>query len=233
MKKFYKAVTTMEKDGGFAVFLDERPVKTPLKKTLLSPTMRLAQAIAEEWRGQGGEIKPDTMPLTQLLSTQLDKVETGERVALEKELFAYAETDLICYYASHPEDLVKRQRAVWQPVHDWLQEQGIELLSTQEMRHVQQPDASMDKVRSIISSLNNETFTAFQCIAPLLGSVMIGLMLVKRACDAQTAYAAAVVDDLYQLDVWGDDTQARQRLERIKAEAETAERFLMLSEENT
>lgn len=230
MKKFYKAVTTMEKDGGFAVFLDERPVKTPLKKTLLSPTMNLAQAIAEEWRAQGDEIKPDTMPLTQLLSTQLDKVETGERATLEKELFAYAETDLICYYAKHPEDLVKRQCAAWQPVHDWLQEQGIELLTTQEMRHIQQPDDSMDKVRSMIRSLKGADFAAFQCVAPMLGSVMIGLILVQRACDAQTAYAAAVVDDLYQLDVWGDDTQARQRLDRIKTETETAERFLVLSE---
>ena len=47
-KRFYDEVSAAEQDGGFAVLLDGRTVRTPLKLQLIVPTRALAEAIAEE-----------------------------------------------------------------------------------------------------------------------------------------------------------------------------------------
>ena len=62
MKRFYKEVTVAEVDGGFGIKLDERTLRTPAKRPLILPTGLLAEALAEEWAAQQGEIRPDTMP---------------------------------------------------------------------------------------------------------------------------------------------------------------------------
>ncbi|MCB1721910.1 MAG: hypothetical protein KDI11_09165, partial [Alphaproteobacteria bacterium] len=98
MKKFYKLVSVHQDIGGWAVHLDGRPVKTPLKKTLLAPTEALAASIQEEWAAQDETIDPETMPLTQILSTQIDRV-SAQRDAMSAELLKFLDTDLICYRA--------------------------------------------------------------------------------------------------------------------------------------
>ena len=58
MKRFYKEVSVTAQDGGYAVLLDGKPVRTPGGNALELPTEKLASAIAAEWRGQGDEIVP-------------------------------------------------------------------------------------------------------------------------------------------------------------------------------
>ena len=61
-------------DGGFAVKLDGRGVKTPAKTPLVVPTEALAEAIAQEWRDQEEKVDPTKMPFTTTSNSALDKV---------------------------------------------------------------------------------------------------------------------------------------------------------------
>src|SRR5688572_29983417 len=117
-KRFYKTATVGEGNGAFRVLLDGKPVRTPLKKTLETKSRPLAEAVAAEWQQQVSEIDAAAMPLTRLLSTQLDVI-GSERTRIIAELLRYAGTDLLCYRASHPRELKIRQDARWQPVLDW------------------------------------------------------------------------------------------------------------------
>ena len=56
MKRFYKDVAVTPQEGGFAILLDGRTVKTPARNILVLPTEKLASAIAAEWREQGEEV---------------------------------------------------------------------------------------------------------------------------------------------------------------------------------
>ena len=51
-RRFYERAEVGEGEGGFAVLLDGRPVKTPARRPLAAPTLALAEALAAEWQAQ-------------------------------------------------------------------------------------------------------------------------------------------------------------------------------------
>ena len=73
-KRFWKAASVVADEGGFAVHLDGRPVKTPAKQPLLLPTHALATLVAAEWDAQSGLVNPETMPITRMANSAIDKV---------------------------------------------------------------------------------------------------------------------------------------------------------------
>ena len=101
MKRFYDSVAVVAADAGYGIALDGKPVRTPAKTALAVPTRALADAIAAEWRAQGGEIDLAALPLTRLASTALDLV-APRRAEVAADVARYAGTDLVCYRAGHP-----------------------------------------------------------------------------------------------------------------------------------
>ena len=71
-RRFWQDVSVGEDGAGWAVFLDERPLRTPEKAALLAPTSALAVAVAGEWRAQGEVVDPQTMPFTRSLNAAID-----------------------------------------------------------------------------------------------------------------------------------------------------------------
>ena len=109
MKRFYKDVSVGVAEDGFRILLDGRPVKTPAKNMLALPTRALAEAVADEWRGQGEEIAPAAMPFLRLANTVIDGV-VGNRDGVIDAILRFGENDLLCYRAAQPADLAALQR---------------------------------------------------------------------------------------------------------------------------
>lgn len=229
MKKFYKTAEAGTAPGGYAVRLDGKNVKTPLGRALLLPTHELAKEIAAEWNAQGAEIIPATMPLTQLANTMLDKAAGDDRAAMNAEIVKYASSDLVCYFASHPADLVARQEECWLPLLAWMKDtHGAALETVRGIQYVNQPAEAIFTVTRVVDALPPAEFTAAQAVMGATGSAVIALAVVGGGTDAETAWKAACVDEIYQLEKWGEDTLARQRLDRIKTDIADAARFLTL-----
>src|SRR3954471_3176971 len=112
MKRVYKQAKACPAEGGWGVALDRRPMRTPGRNELIVPSEALASAIAAEWDAQQDEIRPATMPLTRLAATTIDRTAI-QRDQIVAETANYAGTDLVCYRADHPPELVQRQQAVW------------------------------------------------------------------------------------------------------------------------
>ena len=74
MKRFWTAANAVEREGGWGVELDGKPLRTPARETRKVPTRALAKAIAEEWESAEGEIDPRAMPLTGLANAAIDRV---------------------------------------------------------------------------------------------------------------------------------------------------------------
>ncbi|MCE9506810.1 MAG: ATPase [Alphaproteobacteria bacterium] len=226
MKKFYKLAEAGTAPGGYTVRLDGKPVKTPLKHPLLLESRSLAEAIVLEWAGQGNEIKPTTMPLTQLTNTMIDKSKGDDRAEMEEQLLEYGGSDLLCYFATHPETLVKQQQAHWLPLLGWMQEKyGIVFKTVAGIQYHHQPQESLDKLEKLINGLDAADFTVVQAASATTGSVMIALALLAGKISPEEAYRAACVDEIYQLETWGEDAEARKRLNIIQSELKSIAQF--------
>ena len=118
MKRFYRDATAAPDGDAYGITLDGRPLRTPAKRALTLPGLALAEAIAAEWHAQEDQVDSGSMPLMRFASTAIDRVADRPEAVID-EIARYGATDLLCYRADHPPDLVARQRETWQPLLDW------------------------------------------------------------------------------------------------------------------
>lgn len=226
MKRFYKATGIDAADGGFRILLDDRPLKTPGKRTLLLPLEGLASAVAEEWDAQVDDIKPDAMPLTRLATTANDRMPDLREAAI-REIAAYAETDLVCYRAATPKVLATRQENAWQPALDWMAKRyDIAFEITVSLLPVAQPEATLDRVKGIIETIDDWPLVGVHGATTGLGSVVLALALWHGEMDADRAVDASLVDALFEIERWGEERDAARRHEALRRDMRAAAHFL-------
>lgn len=229
MKRFYKQAEAGTAPGGHVVRLDGAPLRTPLRHVVTLPNAAAAAALAAEWAAQGEEIIPASMPVTQLVCTMIDKADSHERPDMEAEIVKYAGSDLICYFATHPADLVARQEKLWHPLLAWMQdEHGIVLKHVSGIQYVAQDASVSAAVAAIVKDMDAASFTAAQAVTGITGSAVIALCMAAGRIGAAQAFDAAVVDEIFQLEKWGEDALARKRLQKIEADLIGVEKFLYL-----
>lgn len=227
-KRVYKTVSVGE-GAPFAILLDGKTALTPLRVSLVSSSKALAAAVAAEWDAQDPHVDPETMPLTRLLATAIDRVST-QREAVIDSLLSYVDADSICYRAAHPADLRERQRVVWQPVIDWLARDGdIVLASVDGLMPATQDPAVAERMRKVLTAFNDTDLTAFQATASLANSLALAFAMVRGRLRAVDVFAAAFLDELYQEEKWGEDTEASNRRRRIAGDLAAIERYLELA----
>jgi len=227
-KKFYEQAAVKQIEGGFTVTLDGRSVKTPGKLDLLLPGEALARAIAEEWNAQGDHIKPSTMPCMQLACTAIERVANHKETIID-QVSGYGGSDLICYFADTPDDLVLRQRAAWQPLRDWACDTfAIDMKMTSGIVYVEQSVETLAAIRAAVSTLDDYQLSVLCELVQVTGSFVIGLAAFSGRLDAQAAFDASQVDESWQIERWGEDDEARIRRETILRDITAALRFLRL-----
>ncbi len=232
MKRFYSAAEVVaDTAGGYAVHLDGKPVRTPGGRGLCVPSRALADAIAREWAGQGDEIAPDTMPFTRLANAVIDGVAPQTEPVVDA-IARYAETDLLCYRAEGPRELVAQQDQAWQPILDWAEATfGIALKVTQGVSPVAQPDEALDRVRGLFGDCDPFTLASAHLAASLSGSALIALALVHGKLDAESAWCLSRIDEAYQIAQWGEDAEAAARDARRKADLAVSVQTMRYMEE--
>jgi chaperone required for assembly of F1-ATPase len=230
-KRFYQSVTVAEQEvGGYSIQFDGRQVKTPAGRALTVPTRVLAEAIAEEWNAQGETISPASLPLTKLANTAIDAV-PGRKAEVVDEIVKFAASDLVCYRASYPAELVAAQARAWDPILMWMKTTyRAPFLTASGIGHVAQPAASLEAVRGVVATFDAFKLTALHVMTTLTGSALIALAHVGGDLDTATAWAAAHEDENWQASRWGDDLEAAQRQKARLAEFESASRFFELSD---
>jgi len=227
-KRVYKTVSVAPSPDGWSVLLDQKPIKTPMRKALVAPSENLARAIAAEWDAQKEHVDPESMPLMRLLSTGLDVV-SPQRGMIIDELMKYADTDLLCYRAAHPANLRKRQETIWQPILDWLSgHHGAALIVVHGIVPVDQPAEALGALRRALESLSDLKLTAFQASAAITSSLALSLAFVHGRMTAPEVFAASQLDETFQIEMWGEDDLAKERRTRIAAEVDGIGQFLAL-----
>jgi chaperone required for assembly of F1-ATPase len=226
-RRFYKRAGVENADDQFRLTLDSRPVRTPARNVLAVPVRALAEALAGEWEAQQEWINPAKMPLTRLANSIIDGV-SAARSEVTGELERYLGSDLVFYRADHPQALVERQAAAWDPVLDWADRAlGAGFMPGRGMIHVPQCPQAIAAVARAIPS-DPWRLGAVHAITTLTGSALIALAVANGALAPASAWAAAHVDEDWNLELWGYDELALERRAARFAEMEAAASMLSL-----
>ncbi len=227
-KRFYRAASVDGAAPAFRVLLDGKPVRTPAKRELAVPSRALAEALAAEWEAQGERIDPATMPLTRLANSAIDGV-SGREAEVRADIAKYAASDLLCYRAEGPAELVRRQTEVWDPVLAWARESlGARFVLGQGVVPVAQPQAATAAIERALAEFDAFSLAAHHVMTTLTGSALLALAHARGRLAADEAWAAAHVDEDWQIAQWGEDAEAKARRDRRCAEMQAASRLLAL-----
>jgi chaperone required for assembly of F1-ATPase len=233
MKRFWRKAAVAALDGHYAVMLDGKPMRLPEGPALRLESETLANAIAEEWdragAAPGGAVSLDDLPLTRLAGTAQARV-AANQPATAAALAAYAETDLLCYRAEHPDALVAQQHAAWQPWLDWAAGRyQARLVVATGILPVAQPEPALTALRRPVEACDAFELTGLGIIVPALGSLVLSLAILDGAITAEDAYEVSVLDDLFQESLWGIDRDALARRRLARRDVVQAAHFIALS----
>jgi chaperone required for assembly of F1-ATPase len=209
-KRFYAAVGVKEVDGGLTVTLDGKAIKTPSRKTVVVPNRAIAEAIAAEWEAQRDTINPLTMPLTRFANSVVEAV--VDRVELVADDVAkFLHSDLLFYRAGHPAALVEREAEHWDPVLSWAaRELNAHFILAEGIVHVRQPDTAVAAARAVFPS-DPWSVAALHVVTTSTGSALLALALARGVLDLDQVWAAAHVDEDWNIEKWGVDEEVANR----------------------
>jgi chaperone required for assembly of F1-ATPase len=209
-KRFYAGAGVAEGKGGFLVTLDGKPIKTPSGHQVMAPERSIADAIAAEWNAQGDTINPLTMPLTRFANSVVEGV-TGKVDAVADDIAKYLGSDLLFYRAGHPEALVAREAAHWDPILFWAADTlGAHFILAEGLVHVRQPDSAVAAARAALPS-DAWSIAALHVVTTLTGSALLALALLRGVLDQDQVWAAAHVDEDWNIEKWGVDEEVAAR----------------------
>jgi chaperone required for assembly of F1-ATPase len=227
-RRFWTKADVLAADGGFTVQLDGRPVRTPLKAPLILPTEALARAVAEEWQAQEGKVDPGTMPFTRTANSAIDKV-APQFAEVAEMLAAYGDSDLLCYRAEDPPELVALQSRAWDPLLDWAAtELGAPLVATPGVMHIDQPAGSLKRLRLLVEKQSPFQLSAFHDLVAISGSLVLALAVTHHRLAADGAWDLSRIDETWQISLWGEDEEAAEIAALKRAAFLQADRFYAL-----
>jgi chaperone required for assembly of F1-ATPase len=135
---------------------------------------------------------------------------------------------LICYRAGSPAGLVARQAEHWDPLVAWARDAlGARLVLGEGVMFVKQPNDALAAAARAIPS-DPWRLGAVHAITTLTGSALIALAVAQGQLSLADAWAAAHVDEDWNMLQWGEDEQALERRAAREAEMRAAATVLAL-----
>ena len=209
-KRFWKDTTVAETEDGFTVLLDGRNVRTPAKALLVVPTQEMAEQVRLEWDAQEGEIDPETMPFTRGANAAIDKVRI-QHAEVADMLADYADSDLVCYRATYPQELVAKQAEAWDPIIDWVFNTYDAQLETREgIMPIPQDRTALERLRARVHALDAFQLSAFHDLVSLSGSLALGLAATESLHAPNVLWDLSRIDESFQIAQWGEDDEANR-----------------------
>jgi chaperone required for assembly of F1-ATPase len=209
-KRFYAKAGVVDAPDGFAVTLDDKPIRMPSGRRVVAPVRAIADTVAAEWDAQQELIDPQTMPMTRFANTVVDAV--VDRVdAVKEDIAKYFQSDLLFYRAGHPDGLVAREAGLWDPPLFWAAEAlGAHFILAEGIVHVRQPESAVAAARAALPD-DPWRVAALHVITTLTGSALLALALLRGVLDADQVWAAAHVDEDWNIEKWGVDEEVAAR----------------------
>ncbi len=213
----FKTTSYEKADGGYAILLAGKPLKTPKGGAMIAPTEKLAITIAGEWQKLSSKIDWSKLPMSRQLNAALDNMHSVAK--WQDELVEFLKNDLLLYFASSPKELKERQENGWLPLLEkFNSEFGVELKTTTGISPIKQSEKDISNVSEFSVNLGYFDTFIMRNFSGFLGSFILAYATHSGWIDAKTAYELSTIDEAWQEEHWGQDAQEAKRREKILQE---------------
>ena len=219
MKKFWKKVqVTRISSNFFQIKLDKKILKTPMNKDLTFLNYHVAFETSKEWDFDGPIINTDEMIFYGLVSTAIDKIKKNKKLFIN-QLLSFIDTDLICYRADAPIELVQLQNKKWDPIISIVEKYiGFRLETFIGIMPSKQKKVTHLKVKQIINQFSDIEISALHRITNITGSVFLSLCILRGDLSKKNAFELSFLDELWQAENWGNEEEASKKRNKISSE---------------
>lgn len=229
MKRFYEEAEAVAEAGGWIIRLDGRGVKTPARASLAMPGEALAREVAAEWQSQGETIDPAAMPMTGFANATIDRV-LPALSDFRAQIAAYAASDLFCYRAEDPPELIARQAQNWDPLLDWARARlGLGFAVTGGIMPVNQPEATLAGLAAAVDAIDPWLLAGAAVLTQMGGSLVGTLAYLDGAIAGPALFDVVTLDEQWQAEQWGVDAEAAARLAARRTDFLSAARYCALA----
>ena len=202
-KKFWTTIKLKKKETEFGILLDDNLLKTPHNKDCIISNITIAKDLMKEWSSIEDDINFHNMPITQICFASLDR-ERKEKIILLNKLIEYGMTDLLFYRDNLGTELEKVQSKKWDKLLDWTQNEfGLNFKIVNGIMPVKQPAENYNIFFKELDKLDCFSLTAISEIITLSGSLILGLLLLKKKIMSNEAWSLSKVDEEWQRSKWG------------------------------
>ena len=227
MKKFWEKVSIKKiSSDSFCIMLDDRILKTPLKRELILPKLNLAQEILKEWDQDSKKINTESLIFYGLISTSLDKIKDNKNLYIN-DILDYIDTDLICYRAENPKELVELQKNKWDPIILLIENYiGTKVNVFEGILPKKQHATVHDRSNNLINQFDIFEISALHRITNITGSIFLSLCVLKKDISKNEVFELSFLDELWQAENWGIDEETSQKRKEISIELNKSIFFL-------
>ena len=219
MKKFWKIVQVKKKlKNSFEILLDKRILKTPMQKDLIFSNYKIAKETALEWDIDEKEINTENMVFYGLISTAIDKI-SNDKVSYIENVLGFINTDLICYRADGPNELVDLQNSSWNPIISFIKKYlDVEVKFFTGVMPSKQSFEIFIRLKTLINSFSDIEISALHRMTNLTGSIFISICILKGDVLKNKAFELSFLDELYQAKNWGIEQESLDKRDKIAKE---------------
>ncbi|MDC1356613.1 hypothetical protein N8310_03395 [Pseudomonadota bacterium] len=219
MKKFWKTVEVSElTTNSYQILLDKKILKTPMQNDLIFTNYRISYETSLEWDINSDELDTDEMIFFGIFSTAIDRI-VNDRVLYINEIMKFVDTDLICYKADKPDELVELQNKHWDPIlliiKNYIGEE-IEVF-TGIMPGTQNIQVH-NKIKKLIHNFSNIELSILHRLTNIIGSIFISLCVIKGDILKKYICQLCFLDELWQAENWGVEEEAAKKRDKVSKE---------------
>ncbi len=198
---------------GHRVLLDGRPLRTPAKRLLALPSAALAEALAGEWRAQGEIVQPQAMPLTRLASTAQDRMPGAARRRDRGGGRLCRHRPPVLPRRSTRSTWSSASSRVWQPLLEWAASVYGARLSAD---HLAAAGGAARRrhprpARGGRAASPTGRWSACTRRPPRSARWSSASRWPRGRIDAEQALAASLLDELFEIERWGQDAETERR----------------------
>ena len=209
----------------YCIQINNKIAKTPQGNLIELPTLKLAKIILKDYQSFKTKKVANIVSPIRLTNTAIDRIITENHNYIEK-LSLYANSDVICYFARSPRDLIKKQNKHWLPLIIFMQDfYDINILYTSQISAISQSKDSLSKLKLILSKKNNFELSAISVLSQLTNSIIISLALVNDKINVKNAFEFSNLEEIYQSSFWGKDEEAFTRLQAISTDIKNVKKY--------
>ena len=227
MRKFWKTVKVKKNSSNsYEILLDKNVLKTPLQKDLIIQNSKIAEEIYKEWNQDTNILDTDAMIFYGIISTSIDKI-SNDRILYINDILDFVDTDLICYRAEGPNDLVQWQSKNWDPILLKVEKYINNKIDVfKGIMPLKQNKGIKFKITKFLTKFSDLEIIALHKITNITGSIFLSLCILNNDIIKEKVFELSHLDELWQAENWGYEEEASKNREKINIQLNRTMYFL-------